>query len=166
MANPPYQSFPSKLTHPFLFFAMELDDNPRLNRGRIWLYDFYKGMIHKWVATSGVGAKQGRGDWSLQRGGVCPQNDNLNPKLPWFKVVPQIYIGSIVKEGFLMIPGSMTTNDKVIRSEIMIHADNNDDGTLGCIALHSQEWEHFKSTLIHCCGHLDDVRLAVGYTWQ
>ncbi|WP_225896519.1 hypothetical protein [Amazonocrinis nigriterrae] len=51
-----------------LFFAMQLDSTPQLNRGRLFLIDDDKGIIGRWIATSGLGAYQEKGDWSKQGG--------------------------------------------------------------------------------------------------
>jgi hypothetical protein len=46
------------LEQPFLVFSMQLDNTPELNRGRLVLWDWEKGQIGRWVATSGLGQYQ------------------------------------------------------------------------------------------------------------
>lgn len=165
MSNPPVNSFP-KLQQPILFFSMALDDSPSLNHGRLSLWDYELGYIHRWIATSGTGTYQRVGSWSKQRGGVCPPNSKTNPKVKWYQVIPKLYHGTIVKEGFLIKPNEIKTPDGVTRSEIMLHEDGGNNGSYGCwVIQEGVEWQHCRDTLIHCCGHLQYVRGGVEYTW-
>jgi len=62
-----------------------------------------------------------------------------------------------------------TTNKGASRSQIMFHCDENyktNEGSYGCIVMRPNEWENFKSVIEACCGHLDQIPYAVGYSFQ
>jgi hypothetical protein len=74
------------LKNPLLFFAMQLDDTSELNKGRLFLIDQDLGIVGRWVATSGLGAYQGVGDYSKQGGGCLPPTYNLSEPIAFYKV--------------------------------------------------------------------------------
>lgn len=157
------------LTHPFLMFSMHLDEMPLLNWGRLFLIDYEKGMLGRWQATSGLGAYQRMGDWSKQGGGVLPAPYNLKSPIPnyWVQVEPVdlSHVKGIQGNGYPIAPFSVITKDGVERSDVLIHADENAPGTLGCIGILKAEWGEFEKVFAKHCTGIDRVRLYVGYTY-
>lgn len=158
-----------KLNAPFLFFSMQLDETPLLNRGRVFLCDQEKGMIGRWQATSGLGAYQDIGDWSKQGGGVIPAPYNLANPIPfyWVQVEPVnlSHVLGIQGNGYPIAPFSVKTKEGVERSDLLIHSDENAPGTLGCVGIWRSDWADFEKSFNNNCNGIDRVRLFVGYTY-
>ena len=155
-----------------LFFSMQLDNTPQLNRGRIFLIDDNRGIIGRWIATSGVGSFQDVGDWSKQGGGVIPALYEVQNPPPFYKVaVEPINLShkkGIEGNGYVISPFEVVTKTKtgaVKRSDLLIHKDANTPGSLGCIVLPPQEFEDFEKLFGREAKDLPYVKLSVGYTY-
>ncbi len=154
---------------PFLIFSMDLDDSPSLNQGRLLLYDFEQGQIGRWVATSGLGMYQGVGDWSKQRGGVCPAAYQCNPTFAnhWVQVAPidLSHVKGVEGDGYPMTPFAVRTKEGIQRSDLLIHKDANTPGSLGCIVLPPAEFEDFQTVFNReLIGH-EKVKLWIQYNF-
>jgi hypothetical protein len=155
------------LEQPFLIFSMPLDNTPELNQGRLVLYDFKKGQIGRWVATSGLGMYQRIGGWSKQGGGVCPAAYQCNPTFAnhWVQVAPVDLSTTKGVEGdaYPITPFSVTTKEGVERSDLLIHKDANVPGSMGCIVLPPDEFADFcKVFNRELIGH-EKVKLWIQY---
>lgn len=159
----------AKLTAPFLFFTMQLDETPALNRGRLFLCDYERGIVGRWQATSGLGAYQNIGDWSKQGGGVIPATYNLSDPIAFYSVqvepVDLSGIKGIEGNGYPITPFTVQTKDGVERGDLLIHSDANAPGTLGCIGIWRSDWADFEKVYKANCGGLQRVKLMVGYTY-
>ena len=165
-----------KCNQPFLIFSMQLDTPGHvitsLNQGRLVLYDYDLGYIHRWVATSSFDGRQNLGDWE-RTGGIHPPNYQM-PGAMWFDLNMNLIKqpGQPVDEGYIVYY-KKSNNFKTLkgnnRSQIMVHADKNwttNPGSYGCIVFKPNEWEDFKRVMNACCGHLDSVRYGIMYTFQ
>lgn len=158
-----------------MFFSMMLDTDkikiPGLNRGRLVLLDSL-GVIGRWVFTSSFDSKQSVYDWNVT-GGVIPPNYEMNGDKPWeFHTERIIRNGHIVNDGFLVTYNGMTsykTKMGVVRSEIMVHNDENrirSPGSYGCIVASSdKEWEDFCKAVKESLKNMDVIPLFVVYTF-
>lgn len=157
------------LNQPFLFFAMQLDETPQLNRGRLFLCDYQQGIIQRWVATSGLGQYQGVKDWSKQGGGVIPPTYELSNALAFYQVATKPidlrHVKGVEGNGYTLAPFAVTTKQGVNRSDLLIHRDANTPGSLGCIVLADSEFQDFEKTFLAFCSHFEKVKLLVGYTY-
>lgn len=157
------------LKQPFLFFTMQLDDTPALNRGRLFLCDYEKGMIGRWQATSGLGAYQQIGDWSKQGGGVIPATYNLGQAIAFYQVQVKPLdlhnVKGIQGNGYPITPFTVETKEGIERGDLLIHSDENAPGTLGCIGIWRSDWTDFEKVYAQHCTGFDTVRLLVGYTY-
>lgn len=157
--------------NPLLMFCMELDNTPALNHGRLFLLDLDTGFIGRWVATSGLGQWQDQGHWSKQRGGVIPPNYKLK-SVPFYKAATKPVrqnLSGLETNTYLIEPIAVQTIDGVQRSELLIHKSRYAlplSGSLGCIVLPEGEFSDFEKTYQRECGHLDRVKLLVGYTFD
>jgi hypothetical protein len=155
------------LKQPFLIFSMPLDTTPELNRGRLVLYDWDKGHIGRWVATTGLGQWQKIGGWSKQGGGVIPAPYQCNPGFAnyWVDVAPLDRAGvrGIDGDAYAITPFEVRTKDGVGRSDLMIHRDANVPGSMGCIVLSDDEFEDFCAVFNReLVGH-EKIKLWVQY---
>jgi hypothetical protein len=155
------------LNQPFLVFSMDLDNTPQLNRGRLLLMDFDKGIIGRWVATSGLGMWQKIGGWNKQGGGVCPATYQCNPSFAnyWVDVTPLDRKGvkGIDGDAYAITPFEVRTKDGVTRSDLMIHKDANVPGSMGCIVLDEEEFADFCRVFnLELIGH-EKIKLWVVY---
>jgi hypothetical protein len=152
-----------------LFFSMQLDETPALNRGRLFLIDEEKGIIGRWVATSGLGQFQEAGDWSKQGGGVIPATYQLSKDLPFYTVATKPTdlrnVKGVEGNGYVISPYQVTTKEGVSRSDLLIHKDANAPGSLGCIVLPPEEFTSFEKVYQTSCHKLDSVNLLVGYCY-
>jgi hypothetical protein len=156
-----------------LMFAMGLDADRTLNRGRLVLIDRQKGMIGRWVATSGLGAYQNVGDWNHAGGGVLPATYQLKASIPWYKVavkpVDLSHVRGVEGNGYPITPFEFLTDKGTNRGDVLIHADANAPGTLGCIGVHKDEFEDFERVYREQCLLLpkgvSTVDLGVIYTY-
>jgi len=158
-----------KHKQPFLVFSMHLDSTPALNRGRLFLYDFEKGHLGRWVATSGLGMWQNVGNWSKQGGGVCPGPYQCNPTFAnyWMRVDPidLSHVKGVGGNGYPMTPFSVKTVEGVTRSDLLVHRDANTPGSLGCIVLADAEFTDFEATIAReLVGH-EKIKLWVQYSF-
>jgi hypothetical protein len=162
------------MTDLFLMFAMGLDDDRTLNRGRLILIDRQKGMIGRWVATSGLGAYQGVGDWNHAGGGVLPATYQLKSQIPWYKVAIKPLDLSSVRgvegNGYPITPIDFETEGGTDRGDVLIHRDANVPGTLGCIGVKGEaEFADFERSFNESCLLLPKgqttVDLGVIYTY-
>jgi hypothetical protein len=160
------------IKNPLLFFSMQLDDTPNLNHGRLFLMDpERKGIVGRWIATSGVGQDQGIGEWSKQRGGVIPPNYHLQG-VPIYQVSTNPIwqsLDGINTNTYLIEPVTVTTTDGVKRSELLIHKSRHSNpvsASLGCIVLPQAEFTSFEAAYKEECSHLTQVPLLVGYTYD
>jgi hypothetical protein len=135
------------MTDLFLIFAMPLDEDPRLNRGRLILFDRTQGTIGRWVATSGLGAYQGVNDWNHVGGGVIPATYQLKDRIPWYKVAAKpldlSHVRGVEGNGYPITPFEVQTKEGVTRSDLLIHRDANVPGSMGCIVLSGDEFADF-----------------------
>jgi hypothetical protein len=155
------------LERPFLVFSMPLDNTPQLNQGRIVLYDFDRGHIGRWVATSGLGQYQKIGGWSKQGGGVCPAPYQCNPSFAnyWMQVAPLdlSHVKGVEGNGYRLTPFAVRTKEGVERSDLLIHRDANVPGSMGCIVLPDDEFSSFEQTISkELTGH-DQIKLWIQY---
>ncbi len=155
------------LKQPFLVFSMPLDNTPALNRGRLVLYDWEKGHINRWVATSGLGNWQKIGGWAKQGGGVCPAPYQCNPTFSnyWVQVAPLdlSHVKGVEGAGYPMTPFAVRTKEGVQRSDLLIHRDANVPGSMGCIVLPDDEFKDFCTTFDReLVGH-EQIKLWVQY---
>ena len=152
-----------------LFFSMQLDDTPELNRGRLFLIDEEKGIVGRWIATSGLGQYQKTGDWSKQGGGVIPATYQLSKDLPFYTVATKPIdlrnVKGVEGNGYAISPYEVTTKEGVIRGDLLIHKDANVPGTLGCIGLPPEEFTSFEKIYQANCSSLLSVNLLVGYCY-
>lgn len=158
-----------------MFFSMMLDTDkmriPGLNRGRLVLIDSL-GVIGRWVFTSSFDGKQSVHDWNVT-GGVIPPNYEMSGDKPWeFHTKRIIRTGYAVNDGFLITYNGMIsykTKMGVVRSEIMVHNDENritSPGSYGCIVASSNdEWEDFCKAVSESLIGKDIVPLFVVYTF-
>ncbi|MDM9583099.1 hypothetical protein [Nostoc sp. GT001] len=157
------------LKQPLLFFAMQLDETPQLNRGRLFLCDYEKGIVGRWIATSGLGQYQGTGDWSKQGGGVIPPTYEMKTPIDFYKVatkpVDLKHVKGVEGNGYPITPFTVETKLGVKRSDLLIHKDANQPGSLGCIVLSTPEFADFERVFSAECSDFDSVKLLVGYTY-
>ncbi|MCC5644796.1 hypothetical protein LC607_17990 [Nostoc sp. CHAB 5824] len=157
------------LKQPFLFFTMQLDETPELNRGRLFLCDYEQGIIGRWIATSGLGNHQGVKDWSKQGGGVIPPTYELSKPLAFYTVatkpVDLRHVKGVEGNGYPITPFAVETKLGVTRSDLLIHKDANQPGSLGCIVLSSSEFADFERVFSAECSNSVSVKLLVGYTY-
>jgi hypothetical protein len=157
------------LTAPFLVLSLQLDLDTQINCGRLFLYDFEKGHLGHWIATSGLGQYQKPGDWEHKGGGVLPPPHCCNPKFAnyWVETEPQD--GSDIKgiEGdmFIITPEYVSLGNGVKRGLFRIHRDANVPGTLGCIGLPGGEFNDFKSAFQSLTEGHEKVKLWVQYDY-
>ncbi|MBW4666491.1 MAG: hypothetical protein KME60_03345 [Cyanomargarita calcarea GSE-NOS-MK-12-04C] len=148
---------------------MQLDDTPQLNKGRLFLCDYDKGILGRWVATSGLGAFQRIQGWSKQGGGVCPPTYECNPTFAnyWVETKPIDLRNNpgVAGNGYPITPYEVRTKQGVTRSDLLIHKDANVPGSMGCIVLPSDEFTDFEQSWTDLVGHLEKVKLWVGYTY-
>ena len=156
-----------QLKQPFLIFSMPLDNTPQLNQGRLVLYDWEKGHLGRWVATSGLGAYQRIGGWSKQGGGVCPATYQCNPTFSnyWVDVepTPLPHVKGVEGNGYAITPFAVRTKEGVQRSDLLIHRDANVPGSMGCIVLPDDEFKDFESTFTDLCAGHERVKLWIQY---
>jgi hypothetical protein len=155
------------LEQPFLVFSMQLDNTPELNRGRLVLWDWEKGQIGRWVATSGLGQYQKIGGWSKQGGGVIPAPYQCNPSFAnyWVEVIPvdRSEVRGIEGDAYAITPFEVRTKDGVGRSDLMVHRDANVPGSMGCIVMSKEEFDDFCETFAReLIGH-EKIKLFVQY---
>jgi hypothetical protein len=155
------------LAQPFLIFSMQLDNTPQLNQGRLVLYDWDKGHIARWVATSGLGMYQKIGGWSRQGGGVCPASYQCNPTFAnhWMQVAPLDLSNTKGVEGnaYPITPFAVRTKEGVERSDLLVHRDANVPGSMGCIVLPDDEFSDFeKAVARELIGH-EQIKLWIQY---
>jgi hypothetical protein len=163
------------MTDLFLIFAMGLSADRTLHRGRLILLDRTRGMIGRWVATSGLGAYQNVADWNHQGGGVLPATYQLKDPIPWYKVavtpLDLSHVKGVEGNGYPITPFELTTDKGVKRGDLLIHRDpkNSFPGTLGCIGVHEDEFADFERVYTAECRKLPDsvetVDLGVIYTY-
>jgi hypothetical protein len=155
------------LDDPFLIFSMPLDNTPELNRGRLVLYDYQKGHIGRWMATSGLGQYQRIGGWSKQGGGCIPATYQCNPTFAnyWVDAQPTdlSHVKGVEGDGFAITPFEVRTDKGVSRSDLLIHKDANHPGSLGCIVLPESEFADFEDVFKERCARHDKVKLWVQY---
>lgn len=160
------------MNNPLLFFSMQLDSTPQLNIGRLFLMDLDKGGITNWwMATSGIGDWQDRGDWSHQGGGVIPPTYKLKGCNFYRVSTKPVWqsLGGIDTNTYAISPVAVVTQDGVERSELLIHRSrysSPQSGSLGCIVLKDSEFKDFEKVFATTCGQLESVRLLVGYTFD
>jgi hypothetical protein len=151
----------------FLIFSMELDTTPQLNRGRLMLYDYDKGQIGRWVATSGLGMYQKIGGWSKQGGGVIPATYQCNPTFAnyWVQTKPLDLssVKGVEGNGYPITPFAVRTKEGVERSDLLIHRDANVPGSMGCIVLADDEFEDFEKVFGTATSGIDKVKLWIQY---
>jgi hypothetical protein len=155
------------LKQPFLIFSMPLDNTPELNIGRLVLYDWEKGQIGRWMATSGLGMYQKIGGWSKQGGGVCPAAYQCNPTFAnhWVQVAPidLSNVKGVEGDAYPITPFSVRTKEGVERSDLLIHRDANVPGSMGCIVLEGDEFDDFCTVFNReLIGH-EKVKLWIQY---
>lgn len=155
------------LKQPFLVFSMQLDNTPELNRGRLVLWDWEKGQIGRWVATSGLGQYQKIGGWSKQGGGVIPAPYQCNPTFAnyWLQVEPidLSHVKGVEGDAYPITPFAVRTKDGVDRSDLLAHRDANVPGSMGCVVMSDEEFEDFCKTIAReLIGH-DKIKLFVQY---
>jgi hypothetical protein len=151
----------------FLIFSMPLDNTAELNRGRLVLYDYDRGHLGRWVATSGLGTWQKIGGWSKQGGGVIPAPYQCNPSFDnyWVKVAPTYlpHVKGVEGNGYEITPFEVTTKEGVKRSDLLIHRDANVPGSMGCIVMSDDEYAEFEQTIKKECVGIDKIKLWVQY---
>lgn len=166
------------MKNPLLIFAMALDETPQVNVGRLFLVDWDTGLSdrHRWQCTSGVGSWQGNKDWNKPQGGCIPPTYKLKPNPGFYNVStkPRYQdLGGIQGNTYEIRPVQLTTLDGANRSEGLIHMSRYSDRTrlasLMCVVIPEPEFrgsaEAFEETFKRECGHLDEVRLLVLYTF-
>jgi hypothetical protein len=163
------------MTDLMLIFAMELDADNELNRGRLILLDRVRGTIGRWVATSGLGSHQDVGDWNHVGGGVIPATYQLDKPVPWYKVAVKPtdlrHVRGVEGNGYAITPFELETKQGVTRSDVMIHNDANVPGSMGCIVLEGDgaEFKDFELVYNRECLKLpkgvETVDLGVIYTY-
>jgi hypothetical protein len=158
----------------FLIFAMALDADALLNRGRLMLFDRQRGPIGRWVATSGLGSYQDVRDWNHVGGGVLPATYQLRAPIPWYQVVIEpidlSYLKGVEGNAYQIIPTSQVTDGGVTRSDELIHRDANVPGTLGCIGIQGTaefaDFERvFRAETDKLRGDIKTIDLSVIYTY-
>jgi hypothetical protein len=151
----------------FLIFSMQLDNTPELNRGRLVLYDYERGVLGRWIATSGLGQYQKIGGWSKQGGGVCPASYQCNPTFAnhWVQVAPVdlSHVKGVEGDAYPITPFSVTTKEGVERSDLLIHRDANVPGSMGCIVLPDDEFADFCKVFNHECVGIEKVKMWIQY---
>jgi hypothetical protein len=155
------------LNQPFLVFSMPLDATPELNRGRLVLWDWEKGQLGRWVATSGLGQYQKIGGWSKQGGGVIPAPYQCNPSFAnyWVQVsaIDLSHVKGVEGDGYPITPFAVRTKDGIERSDLLIHRDANVPGSMGCIVMSDGEFDDFCKTFEReLIGH-EKIKLFVQY---
>ena len=137
----------------FLDFAMGLDNDGRLETGRLVLRSISNngGRTHDvWVATSSVASKQKIEDFH-QRGGPIPPEYRV-PLIPsWEVETKPINLSSVrgVEGNFYKIlPFSVTTDKGGVRGDLGIHADKNVPGSLGCIVMTEDRFVKFEKRIL------------------
>jgi hypothetical protein len=155
------------LKQPFLIFSMPLDNTPELNRGRLVLYDWEKGQIGRWVATSGLGMYQKIGGWSKQGGGVCPAAYQCNPTFAnhWVQVAPVDLsdVKGVEGDAYPITPFEVRTKEGIERSDLLIHRDANVPGSMGCIVLPGDEFADFCKVFNRELVGFEKVKLWIQY---
>ena len=158
---------------PLLFFTMELDETPKLNMGRLFLIDTSdRGIVGRWVASSGLGDYQGTTGWAKQGGGVIPPTYKLAKPVSFYSVATRPVwqdLNGIQTNTYKISPEVVTTTEGVQRSELLIHRSrfaHPMSGSLGCIVLPDTEFSNFEKVYKNECGHLEQIPLLVGYTFD
>ena len=161
------------IENPILQFTMQLDNTPALNMGRLFLVDPDKrGIVGRWVATSGLGNYQNVNGWSRQGGGVIPPTYQLSSDVDFYMVSTKAVwqdLSGLQTNTYRISPELVTTKDGTQRSELLIHHSRFSrpmSGSLGCIVLPEDEFSDFEKTYKDECGHLSQVKLLVGYTYD
>jgi hypothetical protein len=153
---------------------MGLSADRSLHRGRLMLIDRQKGMIGRWVATSGLGAYQNVGGWNHAGGGVIPATYQLKSSIPWYKVAIEPLdlsnLRGVEGNGYPITPTDFVTEKGTERGDVLIHRDANVPGTLGCIGIiGSDEYADFERSYGEQCLLLPKgsttVDLGVIYTY-
>jgi hypothetical protein len=151
-----------------LIFTMALDSNPSLNYGRLVLIHEARGVIQRWIATSGLGAWQKFGGWSKQGGGCIPPTYQLRTPIPYYEVecaaVDLRHVKGVESDGYCIKPFEVVTKDGVTRSDLLIHRDANSPGSLGCVVLPDAEWWDFVKIWNRETKGCDRLPLTVIYT--
>lgn len=161
------------IENPLLMFTMQLDNTPALNMGRLFLIDSKnRGIVGRWVASSGLGNFQSEGGWSKQGGGVIPPTYKLSGNVTFYSVATKPVwqdLNGIETNTYKISPEMVTTSDGTQRSELLIHKSRFAapmSGSLGCIVLPESEFADFEKIYQAECGTLGQVRLLVGYTFD
>jgi hypothetical protein len=155
---------------------MQLDNTSTLNRGRLFLIDEEKGIVGRWVCTSGLGQHQSVGSWNKQGGGVIPATYQLKNPIAYYNVATKPIDMSgrpgIDSNFYCITPFSVITDGGVQRSDIGIHKDPgfnnpkiNTPGTLACLGLPPGEMVDFEKTFKQWTQGEDFVRLLIGYVY-
>jgi hypothetical protein len=156
------------LKQPFLFFAMQLDNTPQLNAGRLFLIDYEQGIVGRWVATSGLGAYQKIGGYNKQGGGCIPPTYELSPPLNKYLVQCEPtylpHVKGVEGNGYEIKPFEVKTRQGIERSDLLIHRDANVPGSMGCIVLPGDEFADFEKAFNRQCP-AGKIPLWVGYTF-
>jgi hypothetical protein len=152
---------------PFLFFSMQLDSTPELNRGRLALVDYDSRVIGRWVATSGLGRYQKIGGWSKQGGGVIPATYQCSPEIDRYQVAVKplnlSHVKGVEGNGYPIVPFEVKTKEGVTRSDLLIHRDANTPGSLGCIVLPGEEFADFEKQMAKLT--IEKLPLWICYTY-
>lgn len=159
------------LENPMLFFSMALDETPQLNIGRLFLIDYEKeGIVGRWMASSGLGDYQNSVGYEKQSGGcIPPPYQTTNVKFYWVHTKPVWQsLNGIDTNTYYIDPEVVRLKNGGTRSELLIHRSrfsSPQSGSLGCIVLPEQEFSDFETTFAVECGHVDRVRMLVGYVF-
>ncbi len=145
-------------TTPKLIFTMQLKKESRLISGNLAL-DYGDKNIINYLATSGIPGRQTK-DWIWKQGGggPIPEGDYWIPTIGYFSATPGIQ-GMF----FHIQPDPISPLGK--RSELGIHWDARNPGTMGCIGILRQpSFERLCDRLeeIHDSGD-DTIPLLVRY---
>lgn len=151
---------------------MQLDNTPNLNHGRLFLIEpDERGIVGRWIATSGLGDFQDVGEWSKQAKGCIPPNYKLKG-VPLYSVSTKSKfqnLNGLETNTYEISPVNVTTVEGVPRSQFLIHKSRHAlpiSGSLGCIVLPEYEFKTFEPTFKVECSHLKQVNLLVGYTYD
>jgi GH24 family phage-related lysozyme (muramidase) len=139
--------------HYFLDFAMGLDNDGRLESGRLVLRSISEagGRTHQvWIATTSTANKQKPEDFH-QKGGPIPPEYRVPAIKSWdVETTPIAMPGTKGVEGnfYKILPYMVVTDQKGQRGDFGIHQDANAPGSLGCIVMSpGDRWNSFEAEM-------------------
>lgn len=133
----------------FLNFSLHFDRDRGLDQGRLCLRHLEQGTVEIWKATASTSKKQYAESFH-ERGGLIPPEYRVPGLKSWKVHTKPINLSH--KEGiqgnfYKIDPHQITTDKGGVRSDFGIHKDANVPGSLGCIVLTADRFQHFEKEM-------------------